>query len=169
MTAARDERATARQARRVGRNRLAAAAEDLDRSPAVLRVPGPWITDPAWQAEAQRLDGVRADAIADRSGLLGLEADLDDLDARPPGDAVASQALRVWLDGLASPGELLAGLVPDPRRRFLGAAPAMTEATAAAILRARAEQGGSVGDLDDLTSRAGLTDDDVFDLSLIHI
>jgi hypothetical protein len=71
------------------------------------------------------------------------DLDLADLDARPEAVAAGDQALTAWLNGVTSAEQLRAELVADPRRAFLTPDdPALTVATAARILAARAALGG---------------------------
>ena len=79
-----------------------------------------------------------ATARAARVAVTALQDALDDVDLARPGPA-GDAALVTWLDGLESADELLAGLVPDPRRRYAHPEdPAFGLDTAQRLLDARA-------------------------------
>ena len=165
MTARRDEVATARSARQIGLGRATQLAADLSAIPGWLQVGDPVrLSDPADQAAAQQAAGLVADLVATHRGVAALDAELDGLDGTRPASAFRFVEWSNWLAGLPDATTLLAQLVPDPRRLFLGAEPAMTRATAQRIVDTVAANGGHVGDGQVFVTNAALADDDVFDL-----
>ena len=102
--------------------------------------------------------------MATHRGLSALDAELDALDGTRAASAFRFVEWSKWLAGVPDATTLLAQLVPDPRRMFLGADSAMTHATAQRIVDTVAANGGRVGDGDTFVADAALADDDVFDL-----
>jgi len=165
VTARRDEVQTARNARQSGLRLAAQLAADLAAIPAWLRVGDPVrLTDPADQAAAQQAAGLVADLVATHRGVAALDAELDGLDGTRPASAFRFVEWSNWLAGVPDATTLLAQLVPDPRRQFLGAEPTMILATAQRIVDTVAANGGHVGDGQLFVTDAALADDDVFDL-----
>lgn len=165
MTARRDEVQTARLARRQGLAQVARLGSRLAATPGWLLVGAPTrFLDPNDRAAAQLGADLRVSVHRAHRGLLALDAELDALDgARPAGIRVFLE-WSAWLAGVGDAATLLDQLVPDPRRLFLGATPAMTASTAQRIVDAVAAAGGRVGDGDAFVQAAALSDDDVFDL-----
>lgn len=165
MTARRDEVQTARDARRAGQTQAAQIAGELSSLPGWLLVGSSnRLADPAQKTTAQHGAELLAQLGDTYHGLLALDEELDALDgARPQSIHLFLEWTR-WLEQVPDAATLLAELVPDPRRLFLGAEPRMTEATAQRIVETVAANGGHVGDGDTFVRNAGLADDDVFDL-----
>jgi hypothetical protein len=165
VTARRDEVQTARDARQTGLRRAAQLAADLAAIPGWVQVGDPVrLTDPADQAAARQAAGLVADLVATHRGVAALDAELDALDGTRPAPALRFVEWSNWLAGVPDATTLLAQLIPDPRRQFLGAEPAMTQATAQRIVDTVAANGGHVGDGQLFVTDAALADDDVFDL-----
>ena len=165
MTARRDEVQTARSARQTGQRRAAQLAAELAAIPGWLQVGDPVrLTDPVDRAAAQQAAGLVADLVATHRGVAALDAELDALDGTRPASAFRFVEWSNWLASVADAPSLLAQLVPDPRRQFLGVEPMMTRATAQRIVDTVAANGGHVGDGQLFVTDAALADDDVFDL-----
>lgn len=165
MTGRRDEVQTARNARQAGLRLAAQLAADLAAIPGWLHVGDPVrLTDPADHAAAQQAADLVAELVAAHRCVTALDAELDGLDGVRAASAFRFVEWSNWLAGVPDAATLLAQLVPDPRRRFLGAEPAMTTATAQRIVDTVAANGGVVGDGQVFVTTAALADDDVFDL-----
>ena len=165
MTAYRDERDTARNARRLAVARLAAIEAELATIPGWLLVGDPdRLVDDTQRNLATHGAALGADLDEIHRGIAALDAELDILDASTPSQIRRFLEWSRWLEALNDAEQLLEELVPDPRRRFLAATPAMTPDTAQRIIDAISANGGKVGSGDPFVAAAALTDDDVFDL-----
>ena len=165
MTARRDERQTARDARAAGLARAAAVAVELAALPGWLLVGDPdRFADPGRRADARRGADLRAELEEIHRGVAALDAELDALDGDRTRDIFLFLEWCRWLEGLTEALEVLDQLVPDPRRLFLGTQPRMSPATAQRMLDVIAANGGRVGDGQTFVGAADLADDDVFDL-----
>jgi hypothetical protein len=164
VTARRDEVQTARDARREGQAQAAQIAADLSALPGWLLVGDPGRLDPAEKTTADHGAELLAQLGDTHNGLLALDEELDALDGARPRSIDLFLEWTSWLEQVPDAATLLAELVPDPRRLFLGAEPRMTEATAQRIVDTIAANGGRVGDGDTFVHNAALAEDDVFDL-----
>ena len=165
VTARRDEVQTARDARRAGQVLAAQIAAELSSLPGWLLVgDSARLVDPAQQSTAEHGAELLARFGDTQRGLLALDEELDALDGARPDSIHLFLEWSRWLGQVPDAATLLAELVPDPRRLFLGAEPRMTQATAQRIVDTVAANGGRVGDGDTFVHGAGLADDDVFDL-----
>ncbi|MEO7784358.1 MAG: hypothetical protein ABIR97_07290 [Terracoccus sp.] len=165
MTARRDERQTARTARAVALQRIAAAGAELAAIPGWLLVGQPArLVDPAQRTAAERALALEDQLDLLHRGVRLLDAELDALDGQPTANAFLFQEWSAWLAAVPDASTLLDQLTPDPRRQFLAATPEMTMATAQQIVDVVAANGGRVGDGQTFVDAAGLSDDDVFDL-----
>jgi len=166
VTARRDEVQTARDARRAGQTRAAQIAGELSSLPGWLLIgDSNRLADPAQKTTAQHGAELLAQLGDTHHGLLALDEELDALDGARPQSIYLFLEWTRWLEQVPDAATLLAELVPDPRRLFLGAEPRMTEATAQRIVETVAANGGHVGDGDTFVRNARLADDDVFDLN----
>ena len=87
---------------------------------------------PAGRGAARRRPARRARRAPRR--IAALDAELDALDGPRRDDILLFLEWSSWLAAVPDATTLLAELVPDPRRRFLAAEPAMTAATAQRIV-----------------------------------
>jgi len=166
VTARRDERQTARDARTVGLQQAAKVAAELAAIPGWLPVGDPARLDDAdLRAAAEHAVGLRARLDEIHRGVAALDAELDALDGERTANAFLFREWSTWLESLGGDAQgVLDQLSPDPRRLFLGAVPTMTLETARRMLDVIAAHGGHVGDGQTFVDNAALGDDDVFDL-----
>lgn len=165
MTARRDERETARIARAVALQQAAMAAAELAAIPGWLLVGDPpRLDDPALRAQAENAVGLRTRLDELHRSVAALDAELDALDGARKENIFLFLEWSRWLESLPDAQSVLDQLSPDPRRRFLAAAPAMTLETAQRMLDVIAANGGRVGDGQTFVEDAALADEDVFDL-----
>lgn len=165
MTARRDERETARNARAVALQQVTKAAAELAAIPGWLLVGDPArLDDPALRAQAEDAVGLRTRLDEIHRGVAALDAELDALDGERKESIFLFMEWSTWLESLADAQSVLDQLSPDPRRQFLAAVPAMTLETAQRMLEVIAANGARVGDGQVFVANAALADDDVFDL-----
>ena len=150
---------------RGARYQAATTANELAAIPGWLLVGEPArLVDAAQRTAARRSIALRARLDDIHRGIAALDAELDALDGPETPNIRLFLEWSRWLESAADAATVLAELVPDPRRQFLAAEPAMSAETAQRMLDVIAANGGRVGDGQAFVDAAGLTDDDVFDL-----
>ena len=126
MTARRDERETARNARAVALQQVAKAAAELAAIPGWLLVGDPArLDDPALRAQAEHAVGLRTRLDEIHRGVAALDAELDALDGERKENIFLFLEWSTWLESLGDAQSVLDQLSPDPRRQFLAAVPAL--------------------------------------------